>query len=119
LKEATVQPGNYSIEVPGNSTFALAITWTDSTGAVVNLTGYSAAMQVKRQNGAAVILLSTGNGLIAVAATAPNLSLSVPIATMETLICPDGKYDLVVRSPGGVQTTLLQGPFTVSPWITP
>ncbi len=113
-------PGSYNIRIPQNGTYLDQLTYKDSSGNVVDLTGFTARMQVVDSSNNPVILLSTGNGLITLGNASPNIVLTIPLATLETLTCANGRYDLVLDAPGGTfQTVLLAGSFIIVPGVTP
>ncbi len=104
-------PGNYDIHTSGNATFSLSITWKDVNNTVIDLTSYTAKMVVALQNNTQVIELTNGSG-ITLASSSPNIVLGIDYATMETLTCSNGKYDLVLND-GTTQTCLLKGGFSI------
>lgn len=110
-------PGNYNITTPSNATFSLLLNYLDASGNTVNLTGYQGKMQVL-DHGTPVIELTTTNGMIVLGSTNPNITLTIPVSTVATLTCPNGLYDLVLVSPGGIQTALLAGTFVIVQGIT-
>lgn len=102
------------------STFSKTLRWTDG-GYPINLTGYTAAMQVKSSYGSAtsIITLSTANGRITIA-NPTNGELVLTISSEDTADLPTGEYlfDIEVTSLSGTVTRLVQGPFIVLPEVT-
>jgi hypothetical protein len=107
------QPGALDLEIRQGSTFSLPLTYRDAAGAVVNLAGSTARLQVRSTVASATTLLelTTENGGIAVAATAPNLTLTISAAATAALSWDERSpavYDLELVS-GGVVIPLLAG----------
>jgi hypothetical protein len=110
--------GIYNFTLDQGSTWTLQIVYKDSNGAPINLTGYTAEMQVRRKfdSDTAVLTLSTSNGGITIVGATGTLNL---IATDEQAAIDPGLYvyDLEL-STGGVRTRLIQGTVTVSGEVT-
>ena len=109
------------------ATFRRVITWSDSTETAINLSGYSARMQVRESFGASttVASLTTGSGEIALGPT--NGQITIELSPAETAALPvtadfgdawAGVYDLELVSAGGEVTRLLEGAFYVTPEVT-
>lgn len=113
--------GRYDITADQYATFSLPLTWQDASGATINLTGYTALMQVRDSTGALIIELSTTDGRIVVGAAAPNIVLGIAAPDVEALPAQGAaawSYDLLLTSPGGVVTRLLAGSFAVAPGVS-
>jgi hypothetical protein len=112
--------GVYDLEIEQGETFNPVLTWTDSTGALVNVTGYTARMQIRRSADAtaALLELTTANGRITLGGVAGTITFSV--SATDTAALPSGifRYDLELVSSGGVVTKLLKGDVVVSQEIT-
>jgi hypothetical protein len=110
--------GIYNFTLDQGSTWTLQIVYNDSNGNPVNLTGYTAEMQIRRKfdSDTAVLTISTSNGGITI--TGPTGTLDL-IATDEQADIDAGLYvyDLEL-SIGGVRTRLIQGTVTVSGEVT-
>lgn len=119
----------HDIEIRKGATFVLDVDWKDEAGALHDLTGYSAAMQVRADYDAdtAVLDLSSGDGDIVLAATAPNVKVeATPAATRAIPVAAGGSapwrqtyvYDLEITDPSGRVTRLLQGRAVVVEEVT-
>ena len=110
--------GIYNFTLDQGSTWTLQIVYKDSNGNPINLTGYTAEMQVRRKfdSDTAVLTLSTSNGGITIVGATGTLNL---IATDEQAAIDPSLYvyDLEL-STGGVRTRLIQGTVTVSGEVT-
>ena len=111
---------NFDITINQGATFELTITWKDSAGTAINLTGYSARMQVREtySSTTSVVSLTNGSG-ITLGGSAGTIAIVISATTTAALTAPfSGVYDLELVSAGGVVTRLLQGAATVSPEVT-
>lgn len=96
-----------------------AITWKDADGVAINLTGYTARMQIKRDVSTASILeLTTENSRITLGGSAGTIELNVTNAVTATLPAGNYKYDMELISSGGIVTRLLEGSIVISENIT-
>lgn len=96
------------------------ITWSDSAGVPVNLTGYTARMQVRASVGASAVLmeLTTENGGIVLGGSAGTIELVRTAAQTAAFTWRRGIYDLELLSPAGKVTRLLKGEVEVDPEVT-
>lgn len=110
----------FDITINQGATFELTVTWKDSTGAAINLTGYSARMQVRETYSSASTIVSLTNGSgITLGGAAGTIAILISATTTAALTAPfSGVYDLELVSAGGVVTRLLQGAATVTPEVT-
>ena len=110
--------GIYNFTMDQGSTWTLQLVYNDSTGAPVNLTGYTAEMQIRRKFDSEnpVLTLSTSNGGITITPLTGTLNL---IATDEQMAIDAGfyVYDLELNI-GGTRSRLIQGQVTVSGEVT-
>jgi hypothetical protein len=111
--------GTYNILADQGATFTRVITWTNSAGSPVNLTGYTARMSLRTTYTDTTVALSltTENGRITLGGALGTITLNVDAATMATLAAKSYVYDLELVN--GVNVTrLLQGSFANSPEVT-
>jgi hypothetical protein len=109
--------GIYNVEVEQGTTFYIKLTWKDSLGVVVNLSGYTAQWQI-RVGSILLNLLSTGTNpaiIITPASGVIELNLT-PTQTMT--FTRSGNYDLNLTGPSGIVTRLLEGSITSSLEVT-
>ena len=110
--------GIYNFTLDQGSTWTLQVVYNDSNGNPVNLTGYTAEMQVRRKFDSenSVLTLSTSNGGITIVGATGTLNL---LATDEQANIDAGLYvyDLEL-SIGGARSRLIQGTVTVSGEVT-
>lgn len=115
----TTTPGRYNMTCYQGATFSLAPVWKIN-GQVVNLTDYTAVMQVRTSPDDPTVLveLSTANGRITITGTSGLVSLSLNAATTAALDAGQYVYDLELTAPDSTVTRLLQGGFVVIPQVT-
>jgi hypothetical protein len=112
--------GIYNIIADQGATFTRQLTWKDSAGAPVNLTSYTARMQLRPSvdaAGAAVLELTTENNRIVLGGTAGTIDLTVPAAAMGSVAADTYAYDLEMVF-GSVVTRLVQGSFDLRGEVT-
>ena len=112
-----INPATYNIKAYQGATYDLNMTWAIG-GTAVNLTGYSAAMQVKENasSTASVLSLTNGSG-ITLGGTAGTIAINVSATTMGSATSGNYVYDLELNS-GSEVTRLLQGGFSISAEVT-
>lgn len=126
--------GNYSFTIEQGATTDLEVVYTDSTNTPVNLTGYTARMQIRPSAGVSEIYLTlssslgpcgTGLNLSGSNGSTPLSSGSIGIfisaATSSLLNFDNAQYDLEIASGSGncaVVTRLLKGNIRLSKEIT-
>lgn len=111
--------GVYNIVCPKGVTYTETFTYKVG-GVAVNLTGYTAAAQIRRSftNATPLHTLTTGGGGITLGGSAGTITLLIPFATTETFVSGQYIYDLEITSGGGVKDRLIQGTFTVTSEVT-
>lgn len=101
---------SYDIEIEKGATFSLVLTWKDENGSPIDLTGYSAKMQVRSSPTATDVIteFSTTNARIALGGSAGTITLSMTAADTAAITKTKGVYDLELIS-GSTVTRLLEG----------
>ena len=101
-------------------TTSKAFIWKDSAGDVIDLTGYSARMQIRESLASNSTLLSAtnANGQLVIAAADGKVTLTLTATETAALTFTSGLYDLELVSSGGTVTRLVQGTVTLSKEIT-
>lgn len=114
-------PGLLDLNCWQGASWDYSLTW-QTAGTPVNLTGYSARMQVRSSydSGTAVVNLTSGTG-ITLGGTAGTIALEMNATTTAAL---DGTpniqyvYDLELISGAGYVTRLVEGNFFINPEVT-
>ena len=111
--------GNYDIVCDQGSTFSRVLTWKNSNGTAIDLTNYTARMQVRANYPATttVLSLTTENGGITLGGVAGTITLAASATATAAIAADDYVYDLELISGSNV-TRVVQGSFTVTPEVT-
>jgi hypothetical protein len=100
-----ITPATLDITVQQNATFTLSLQLKDSTGAALNMTGYTVAAQIwtaNRSNKLADLAVSWD------AQALGKLTLTLA-ASATTKLGSDGRWDLLVTNPDGTKDYWLRG----------
>lgn len=101
--------------------FSAVLTWRNEAGVLVDLTGYTAEMDVRTtraDTGTELLTLTTANGRIALGGVAGTIALTATAAVITALTAQTGWYDLVLTSGAGTVTRLVEGVFVVAERVT-
>lgn len=110
----------YNFVIEQGTTLAKTLIWNDSTGNPVNLSGYTARMQVRQSVTSSVVLLelTTTAGTITITPLTGTIVLSFSATTTADITWRHGKYDLELVASNGVVTRLIEGQIDISPEVT-
>ena len=110
--------GRYDILILQGETFQKKITWKDSSGNEIDLTGYSAKMQIRTAvtGGTIITELSTENGKIVIAGTLLTLTISSTDTALMSFT-ETAYYDLEITK-DTVTKRLIQGVAKLSLEVT-
>ena len=109
---------NFTIEQ--GTTLMKPFIWKDSDGVPVDLTGYTAKMQVRQspQSGTVLLELSTTNGRITLGGASGTITLALIASTTAAINWRRGVYDIELTSGDGTVTRLIEGEIQVSKEVT-
>lgn len=112
--------GTYNFAAEQGATLERVITYRDSAGALVNLTSYTARMQVRAlvESTNFILELTTSNGGISLGGTAGTITILVSASDMSAIPAGTYVYDLEIVSPSGKVTRLIEGKFAVKAEVT-
>lgn len=111
------QPGWLDLDCYQGASFDYTLTWK-TNGTAVNLTGYSARMQVRQTADATATVLSISNGSgITLGGTAGTVLLEASATTTAALTAGQYVYDLELVS-GAYVTRLVEGNFVIYSEVT-
>jgi membrane protein YqaA with SNARE-associated domain len=112
------KPGLLASTVYQGAAWSLQLKLKDSTGTVMDLTGYTARAQIRQTKTATVVLaeMSTVNGAITIAAGVVTLSLT-PAQTSAIKVAR-AVYDLELTPPSGASFRLVEGTLDISKEVT-
>lgn len=103
------------ITIEKGATFSTTITVEDTNGDAINLTGYTANSQIRKSyysttaNSFTATVTGTANGEITLSMTAANTS---------NLTSGRALYDLLITSPAGEKTRVVEGIVIILPNVT-
>lgn len=102
------------------ATFTVPLVWKDSNGRLVDLTGYTARMQIRASVSAPDVLLelTSGNGRIVLDIPTATITLKLTATETAAITWTKGVYDLEMMTSQGAVTRLLQGQVSVSKEVT-
>lgn len=111
--------GTYNITAEQGATFSRVLTWRDSANALINLTGYTARMQVRTDyaSSTAELSLTTENGKITLGGALGTITLLVSASDMAVMPARSFVYDLEMVN-GATVTRLVEGSFAVKAEVT-
>ena len=112
--------GIYNATIDQGATWSATVLYKDSTGAAINLTGFTAAMQVRQQYSSetADLTLTTSNGGITITGATGTVLITMTAAQTRDLEEGYYVYDVELTSPSALVTRLIQGQLTVAPEVT-
>lgn len=110
----------YSFKIEQGATFYQPLVWKDGDGDVVNLTGYTARMQVRKTLKAdtPILTLTTEDGRITLGGALGTILLEVSATDTAELTACCGVYDLELQSIDGNVVRLLEGEIEISKEVT-
>ena len=114
-----MQPGKVNFNAPQGSTFTRTLVYKVDSVAV-DLTGYSARMQVRKSvtDSSTLLSLSTDTGEIVITGSTGTITITINATSMSSISAGNWVYDLEIVSSGGVVTRLIEGRFIVTPEVT-
>lgn len=111
--------GLYKIECEQGATFQLPLVWRQANGQPVDLTGWTAKMDVRKtkQSPTVLVELSTENGRITLGGTAGTVELEIPATITAGFEAGAYVYDLDLMNESTVYR-LIEGSFVVDGEVT-
>lgn len=113
-----MQPGKYNFNAPQGATFSRTLTYK-ADNVAVNLTGFSARMQVRKNvTDSSTILSLVSPTNITLGGAAGTITVTVTATAMAAVAAGTYVYDLEIESGSGIVTRLIEGKFIVTPEVT-
>ena len=111
--------GTHNFVCEQGATFTREITWLDAVGAPIDLTAYTARMQVRATASSASTLLSltSGDGDITLGGIAGTITITISATATAAVAAGCYVYDLELVD-GSTVYRILQGDFTVDAEVT-
>jgi hypothetical protein len=109
----------YHITAEQGTDYTATLTYANSSGTPINITGYSARMQVRRSTGSpdAILTLTNASG-ITLGGAAGTVAIAISSAALAVVAAGNYQYDLELVSGAGIVTKLISGDFTVTGEVT-
>lgn len=110
----------YNFTIYQGETFDKTLTWkTGDPKNPVDLTGYTARMQIRKKYGSSILLeLTTENSRISLGTTAGTIQIIISASDTAAIDWSSAIYDLELISGSGIVKRLLQGTIKVSREVT-
>ena len=105
----------YNISAEQGSDLSFVLTYRTAAGALVNLTGYTAKMQVRKNASASAAYISlTETSGITLGGALGTVTILVDSATLQGIQAGSYVYDLILNSNTGLEQKLITGTFEVA-----
>lgn len=110
----------YELNINQGSNLSLEIALKNADGTPLNLTGYTARMQLRASytSPQVIVELTTENGRLVITPLTGLVTLLLSAATTAALVAKTYVYDLEIVSASGFVTRMLQGEAVISPEVT-
>lgn len=116
-----MRAGKYNTVIEQGAVFRRSMIWKDSNNAVIDLTGYTAEMQIRQKKDSETILhtLSTSNGGITITGAQGKIDLFISADTTAEFDFTSAYYDLELN-PGddAEKVRMLEGIISLSKEVT-
>lgn len=114
---------NHDIMIEQGSVFTLDLIYKDAEGAVINLTGWHARMQIRASYASpdpAILSFTDEDGSIVLGGALGTIHIEAPATTTADITIKKGVYDLELVPPSGEDDAfrLIEGKVVVSPEVT-
>lgn len=112
--------GPANLEIVRGDTKTFTVTYTETDGTPVDLTDYTARMQIRKtmDDGSYIWQGSTTTGEISITGASGLISITIPKTNTATFNFDRGKYDLEITSSTGVTETIMGGEATLIKDVT-
>lgn len=110
----------HNITIEQGATFRLSAVWKDANNALINLTGYTARMMVRRtyKDAAPLLTFTTENGAIVLGGAAGTVEVTGLATLTDDIPAKPCVWDIELVSPTGFVKRLLEGVAVVTPEVT-
>ena len=111
--------GKYNMTIDQGATLALRMTYKDSAGDLISLTGYTARMQVRQTvpSTSTILDLTTENGGLTLGGAAGTIDVAITATASEAVAAGQYVYDLELVN-GTTVERLVMGTFTCRGEVT-
>jgi hypothetical protein len=114
----TAANNNFVIDQGAN--WFVTVVYKDSAGTAIDLTGYTAALQIRDTYADSTTDLSLTSPSGGITITGATGTIAITATAVQTAAIAAGTYvyDLEITSSGGIVTRLIQGKISLSPQVT-
>ena len=107
--------GYHHFIVEQGATFQHVLTLKDSNGTAINLTGYSAEMDLRKNQDDAneVVTLTVANGRVTMGGVAGTITIEISATDTSALQVGDGVYDIDLSDASGKVDRILDGTYSI------
>ena len=109
---------NYSMTIEQGSTFNLSLVIKDSANVPLDLSGYSARMQIRPTTGSALLVLEVASDNLSIIPSAGMVNIKIPASITATLPPSINSYDLELTSPTGDVMKVIKGKCRIEGEVT-
>lgn len=111
--------GEYDFIIEKGARWNPTLTWKDSTGSAIDLTGYSAKMEIRSSQAASSTIFSLTSGSeITLGGAAGTIAIDVGAASTSAVVDDTGVYDLELTDGSSNVTRLIEGKVTFKDEVT-
>ena len=112
--------GQLHLTIEQGTDFDRTITWKDASGAIVDISGYTAQMQARTRidSSETFLDLNSAEGALAIDGSNGQIHIHIPASDTASITAQQGIYDLKLTSASGQIIRLLEGHITLSPEVT-
>lgn len=108
----------YNFNVVQGDTFKVNISYTDSSNLPINLSNYSAWLEIRDKPGGKILCATASvNDGITIVSASGGINVSLSSAKTKNFTTPRAAYQLQITDYYGAKTTLLNGWFLVNPGV--
>jgi hypothetical protein len=114
-----VAAAQYDLTIEAGATFTKVFRWRNAEGDPIDLTGYTARMQIRETYASPtpLVSLTTGSGITLEAADGV-VNVEITADQTAALAARRGVYDLELEDASGFVTRLVEGKVTIRPEVT-
>ena len=112
--------GNNNFVIDQGADWFVTVVYKDSAGVAINLTGYTAALQIRDTyaDSTTDLSLTSPSGGITITGATGTIAIRATAAQTGAIAAGQYVYDLEITSSGGIVTRLIQGKISLSPQVT-
>jgi len=111
---------NNNFVIDQGADWFITVVYKDSAGTAIDLTGYTAALQIRDTyaDSTTDLSLTSPSGGITITAATGTIAVTATAAQTGAIAAGNYVYDLEITSAAGVVTRLVQGKISLSPQVT-